>query len=141
MAGVHYINDLYPIWLGLQYTNWLRIYTLHCLGYITLRIYTLHCLGYITLRIYTLHCLGYITLRIYTPIWLGYSILNLPLYEVGVINELYIFLFTNSMINYFKSRGSMNGSLFTFDASTLVSQAVFTSELRNAICYVGLDPN
>jgi hypothetical protein len=36
--------------------------------------------------------------------------------------------------------GSMNGPLFTFEGSTPVSQAFFTLELRNALCYVGLDP-
>jgi hypothetical protein len=45
-----------------------------------------------------------------------------------------------AMIKYLKSRGSKNGPLFTFDGSTPVSQSFFTSELRNAICYVGLDP-
>ncbi|XP_078322501.1 uncharacterized protein LOC111113080 isoform X1 [Crassostrea virginica] len=45
-----------------------------------------------------------------------------------------------AMIKYIKARGSGSGPLFTFDGYSPITQSYFTSELKNTLCYVGLDP-
>ncbi|XP_062572816.1 integrase/recombinase xerD homolog isoform X2 [Saccostrea cucullata] len=45
-----------------------------------------------------------------------------------------------AMVKYIEARGSAQGPLFTFDNCNPISQAYFTSELKNVVLYTGLDP-
>lgn len=44
-----------------------------------------------------------------------------------------------AMVKYIKVRGFACGPLFTFDESNPISQSYYTSELKNALMYCGLD--